>query len=258
VVVRKPPHMHSAPGSGQGDLCSWVFERYPEVKSAGGQGTRSPGEGGLLHRLDFETSGIVLFARNADAFYSLIHQQELGGFHKEYVAYCTVSSRCFPEGSVPRMGIPSGIEAASWLGPRGRLDAVYLAKLLCAERNDKPTVSCSFRPFGPKGSRVACLRPEPDLLKKAKIVYRSEILDCSANTAGKTMENGSVVLELRIGLSRGFRHQVRAHLAWIGLPIAGDSLYGGQSDERLRLFAVRLSFTHPVSGEAFSLSAEAL
>ena len=33
-------------------------------------------------------------------------------------------------------------------------------------------------------------------------------------------------LEMRVSLARGFRHQIRAHLAWMGLPLAGDSLYG--------------------------------
>ena len=64
-------------------------------------------------------------------------------------------------------------------------------------------------------------------------------------------------MEIRVGLSRGFRHQVRAQLAWIGLPISGDLLYGGRLDERLRLYAVGLSFTHPLTGNPMLLSAEA-
>ena len=60
-------------------------------------------------------------------------------------------------------------------------------------------------------------------------------------------------LEIRVALARGFRHQIRAQLAWIGLPIMGDPLYGGAEDDRLRLYAVALSFVHPATGQSITL-----
>jgi 23S rRNA pseudouridine1911/1915/1917 synthase len=258
IAVLKPTRMHSVPGLGEGDLCAWVFERYPEVREAGkgaGRTARSPVEGGLLHRLDYETSGIALFARENAAFASLLRQQERGSFHKEYIAFSHVSRESYPLGSVPQNGFPSGIEEDSWTGARERLDGASLAALLDAEEEGRPrVVSCSFRPFGPKGSRVACLRPETGKARKARVIYRSEILGYSASAARLDTRGGNSALELRIRLSRGFRHQIRAQLAWIGLPISGDSLYGGSSDERLRLYAVSLAFAHPVTGEELCLS----
>jgi 23S rRNA-/tRNA-specific pseudouridylate synthase len=88
--------------------------------------------------------------------------------------------------------------------------------------------------------------------KSAAAMYRSEILGCDVLEG--TEEDEGPELELRLSLSRGFRHQIRAQLAWIGLPIAGDTLYGGAPDERLRLYAIRLSFAHPASGRPFFIS----
>jgi 23S rRNA pseudouridine1911/1915/1917 synthase len=261
VAVIKPTRMHSVPGLGVGDLCAWIFERYPEVREVGkgaGRGARSPAEGGLLHRLDYETSGIALFARNTDAFVSLLDQQERGTFHKEYLAFSNVSPESYPLGSVPQAGFPGGVAEDAWTEARRGLDGASLAALLDAEvKGGSCVVSSSFRSFGPKGSRVACLRPDAGKAKKTGATYRSEVLGYSTSGARLDPMKGRFALELRIGLSRGFRHQIRAQLAWIGLPISGDSLYGGAADERLRLYAVSLAFSHPVTGKAFFLSTEA-
>jgi len=57
----------------------------------------------------------------------------------------------------------------------------------------------------------------------------------------------------------GRTHQLRVHMAAIGHPIPGDSLYGGMagaSPERLLLHASRLSFVHPISGEPLTFLSE--
>ncbi|WP_346660341.1 RluA family pseudouridine synthase [Nannocystis pusilla] len=50
-------------------------------------------------------------------------------------------------------------------------------------------------------------------------------------------------------LLTGRRHQARVHLAWLGLPILGDELYGGEPAERLYLHALRLDLSAAISGE---------
>jgi hypothetical protein len=266
VAVRKPPRMHSAPGLGGGDLCAWVFERYPEARGLEARpGAAKRGEGGLLHRLDYETSGLVLFARKATALASLLDQQARGLFYKEYVALTSPSRAGLPQGSVPLRGLPSGIEPKDWSEAREALDGPGLSALLGEAifggsgrvhdycRKGHCCVGSAFRPFGPKGARVACLAPDE---ASGNDIYQSDILGCSASFCirGGTPKG----VELRVGLARGFRHQIRAQLAWIGLPIRGDPLYGGETDERLRLYAVRLSFAHPETGSAMSLSSEDL
>jgi Pseudouridylate synthases, 23S RNA-specific len=264
IAVHKPPRMHSAPGQGSGDLCSWAFERYPEVARVRGRGSgQSQAEGGLLHRLDFETSGLVLFARDGEAFARLLEAQAAGAFRKEYAALCSAPLVEEPQGSRPRRGSPFGIDSVAWARARdeggyAESDASAMAALLGgACSGGRVGVECAFRPFGPKGGRVACLGEEAvssDAAKdSARPLYRSAILSCAALPfEGPAADRFGI----RVSLERGFRHQIRAQLAWIGLPICGDPLYGGRGDERLRLYAVALSFAHPASGESLRISFE--
>jgi hypothetical protein len=276
LVVYKPPRMHSSPGQGAGDLCAWIFERHPEVKldgdgaagdlaESGGDRSgllragRSRSEGGLLHRLDFETSGLVLFARSAEAYSCLLDQQSRGEFRKEYLALASPSRECRPSGSRPERGYPDYADPRVWDEARDALDAPALSELLAAAAagaGGQSLVRCAFRPYGPKGARVACLAPRdaerdaPTAARPEAPIYRSRILAASPRPAEG---GGPGIMELRVGLERGFRHQIRAQLAWIGLPIVGDPLYGDVPDSRLRLYAVRLSLIHPISGNAFSV-----
>lgn len=55
---------------------------------------------------------------------------------------------------------------------------------------------------------------------------------------------------------KAYRHQVRAHLAAVGAPILGDSLYGGEPGRRHYLHALELAFAHPVTGVALKVRAE--
>ena len=58
-------------------------------------------------------------------------------------------------------------------------------------------------------------------------------------------------------IDRGFRHQVRAHLAHLGLPIIGDPLYGAVippgAAPRMYLHACRIELAHPLSGERLTV-----
>lgn len=60
---------------------------------------------------------------------------------------------------------------------------------------------------------------------------------------------------LEVEIRSGARHQVRAHLAALGYPIAGDDLYGGSGADRLMLHASEIELTHPISGEAMLIAA---
>jgi 23S rRNA pseudouridine1911/1915/1917 synthase len=58
---------------------------------------------------------------------------------------------------------------------------------------------------------------------------------------------GFTYLEVRIGTGR--THQIRAHLASLGYPVAGDRLYGARPAERIFLHAWRIAFTTPATSE---------
>lgn len=252
LVVRKPCGMHTAPGREGGDLCSWVFERYPEVAavrppepSASIQ-QRDDREGGLVHRLDKETSGLVLFARTDRAFAALLRQQDEGRFYKEYRALCSAGGPGSPRGSRPAQGLPSFIEPTSWTRFRSQGDVEALASLVSSALTNyaELTIESAFRSFGPRGSAVACLGSGESLARRGGPVYRSEILE--ARITSVTIGNKAhIALELRLGLVKGFRHQLRAHLAWIGLPIIGDPIYSCLPAPRLFLNAERIAFPDP-------------
>ena len=77
IAVDKPAGLHTAPQgrAGEDTLLGRVLAAFPEIATLPG---RKPGEPGLLHRLDRETSGIVLVARTPEAFQRLIQDFAAG------------------------------------------------------------------------------------------------------------------------------------------------------------------------------------
>ena len=85
VIVDKPAGQPTAPRSGQelGTLANVLVGRYPEMQGVGYR----PLEPGLLHRLDTQTSGVVLAARLADVFDTLRAALVQGAIVKRYLAF---------------------------------------------------------------------------------------------------------------------------------------------------------------------------
>jgi 23S rRNA pseudouridine1911/1915/1917 synthase len=86
VVVDKPAGQPSAPldPGERGTLANAVLARYPETRSIG----FSPREPGLVHRLDTDTSGLLLVARTAKAFDALSRALKEGRLDKRYHLLC--------------------------------------------------------------------------------------------------------------------------------------------------------------------------
>ncbi|MFH2114585.1 MAG: pseudouridine synthase [Spirochaetota bacterium] len=242
IAVVKPAGMHSAPGSTPdgSSLAEWVFQRFPDT--AGIEG-RSKGEGGLVHRLDRDTEGLVLFALTEGFFTSMAGQAAAGDFKKSYLALAEPGCGGL-DGSRPLLSVPSGADDQLWMDALRRQDLERLAVMLSGSG-----IESRFRPFGPGSRRVACSIPSgPSSLKAwTRNSYLTQVEAARPREAGLLVD---------VRLTRGFRHQVRAHLAWVGLALEGDSLYGEgevSSDSRshkvgLRLLAYALSFTDPASG----------
>lgn len=82
LAVNKPAGLvvHSDGRTIESTLSDWVLKKYPSLKDVGGMHTLDSGRyaprAGILHRLDRETSGVILIAKNDNAFY-LIQRQFL-------------------------------------------------------------------------------------------------------------------------------------------------------------------------------------
>jgi len=202
VVVEKPAGVavHPlAPGEG-GTLANAVVARYPECAGA----SPEPREGGAVQRLDLETSGCVLFARDREAW-DLFHAQ---------------------------------------LSTRG-VEKVYLA--LAAGRITAGG-ACSV-PLAQRGGRAV---PAPDLLAEERLRAKG-LRARPAETRFEVVERFERHTLLRVRITTGVMHQIRAHLAFLGHPVAGDALYGGVAAAlpglgRHFLHATRLGFDAPDGG----------
>jgi len=174
VVVDKAAGVPSHPlREGElGTVANALVARYPEMRGVG----YSKREPGIIHRLDTDTSGVMLAARNQEAFEALRSQLKAGEIEKRYLARC--------QGVVPA---PITIDHPIANDPRDRRKV-----RVCTDARE-----------------IKRLRAQP---------ARTEVL------ASTPAAHGSLV-ELRANNAR--RHQIRAHLAAIGHPLLGDTLYGG-------------------------------
>jgi 23S rRNA pseudouridine1911/1915/1917 synthase len=205
VVVSKPagvPTHPLKPGE-TGTAAGGLLARYPEMAEVG----YSRREPGICHRLDNDTSGILLAARTKEAFDRLTAELKAGGIDKEYVALC-----------FGRLGAPRLVDFPIAGDPKN-------PRVVRVCQDPRDTIR-----LGGREALTEVLRSIP--------VGRFSRVDASARSAR--------------------RHQVRAHLAAIGHPLAGDELYGGPEVEGLDghfLHASMLAFTHPRTGERVEVRA---
>jgi 23S rRNA pseudouridine1911/1915/1917 synthase len=218
LVVYKPPRMHSSPQAFSTEsLLNWCVQGFPEVGELSG---RNKGEGGLLHRLDYETHGLMLLARSKLGMGALLEQHEQGKILKEYSALTGESGVAlsgFPK-EKPDLQLGNAIEIIS-----------------------------AFRAYGKGRKAVRPVLFGEDKKNMTVKFYITEILESNLfSYAGF-----GNCLSLRLRISKGFRHQIRCHLAWLGTPILNDALYGGAvfGNGCLALRACSLAFADPVTGE---------
>jgi 23S rRNA pseudouridine1911/1915/1917 synthase len=192
LVVNKPAGMvvHPALGHTSGTLVNAVLAHCPQVADVGGLE-----RAGIVHRLDKDTSGLILIAKDETTRAALQRQFKRRQVAKTYLALV--------EGQVqPREGV---IEA-----PVGR---------------DKR-----------QRKQMAVVRRG----REARTMYRA--VEYFAD---------HTLLEVRPHTGR--THQVRVHLAWLGYPVVGDTVYGRRRQRLLSdrhfLHAAQLRFTHPTVGE---------
>jgi len=215
AVIFKPPKMHSVPlAKKSGDtLLEWYASVFPPLID-------------LLHRLDFETHGLALAAKNLKTKEFLKAAQDRDEFVKEYSAVCISAVSISP---IPASGFPPPPFSTGEFS------------------SEKPLlIESYFRPFGPGRKQV---RPVTDVGKKHRELARDRGGFYCTELIGK---NGNV---FTVRIKRGFRHQIRCHLCWLGFPVKNDPLYGEQitgSGERgiLALRAHALFFPDPSTGKS--------
>jgi 23S rRNA pseudouridine1911/1915/1917 synthase len=171
-------------------LVSAVIAKYPE------QSKLEPFlEAGLIHRIDNDTSGIVLFARNKNSLEIFKELNRKGEINKYYLAIV--------EGT---------------LTGRGKIN------FLIAHH--------------PKNEQKMLV---PIHEREAK---RSKARE--AETEYRTIKAGKQFSLVLLKIHKGARHQIRVHLATLGHPIVGDTLYGSkETAPRYLLHARKIQFTSP-------------
>jgi len=233
VITHKPPRKHSAPlaGSAGTNILAWCIEKFPEIADLPG---RKAGEGGLLHRLDYETQGLVLVARTLQGMDVLLGQQREGKIIKEYSAIVSQSHDLLPGFPLVGPELPHLVLSGEY-----NADGLFWIK-------------SAFRPYGPGRKAVRPILFETQQGENKLKRYITEILEF------QHLPNGLISLHLRI--LKGFRHQIRCHLAWLGLPILNDGVYGGTvyGNGLLALRADSLIFSDPSTGQERSYSIPSL
>lgn len=214
LVVNKPPGMlvHPTRGQYRGTLANGVIYAW---RSRGLNRPFRP-----LHRLDRDTSGLVLIAKNRFA-----HQRLSGDLRAD--------------GDARQREAPRSEE---WEENRGGrlVRREYLAIVEGRLPADRGILDL---PVGRDPQHPGRRRIDP-AGKPARTRFEVEAWAPEATL-------------VRVVLETGRTHQIRVHLAAIGHPLVGDALYGRPSEwiGRQALHAVRLHFRHPRSGEAVEVEA---
>ncbi|MGR3795458.1 RluA family pseudouridine synthase [Vannielia sp. SX4] len=230
VVVNKPAGMvvHPAPGSPRGTLVNALLHHFGgELSGVGGE--KRPG---IVHRIDKDTSGLLVVAKSDAAHHGLAEQFEAHTARRHYLALCYG----IPDGSEPRL---RGIKGTHF-EPDGTL---RITTQLARHKTDRQRQAVCFT-----GGRHAVTR--------VQVVER--------------LQEVAALVQCR--LETGRTHQIRAHMSHIGHGLIGDPVYGGrrklseravgaEAAEAVRAFsrqalhAASLGFAHPVEGTEMDFAA---
>nr|WP_315442789.1 pseudouridine synthase [uncultured Treponema sp.] len=260
-----------SPAEYERDIQEVQADNKPEIRSAGRRIREAQVRGkkaieaGLLHRLDTDTRGLVLFAKDQAVYDFLAARQEAGQMIKTYCAFVKPS----PSQAMEYNGYGFNATELSTLKELSAAQRVIAAQEQVVVQEPVAaqlplTLESQFRNFGPGAKRVAPVVSGSRHYKKDGRLYTTVIetidilpspIDGNDTVPETVCESLSPppLIRLCCRLSRGYRHQVRAHLAAAGLPIVGDPLYAPQGAEAspeaaqvsLQLYAVSLAFPDP-------------
>jgi 23S rRNA pseudouridine1911/1915/1917 synthase len=198
LAINKPPFLSvfKENQNQEKTLIEYLIEQKPELKKVQG-----PPRWGLLHRLDKNTSGVLLIAKNERALTFFQDQFKKRQVKKNYLAL--VVGNVQEEGTIETL--------------IGR---------------DKKN---------PKKQRVFSLI-DPEAIRKGLRF---------AKTSYKVIERFGSFTLLKVIPETGRKHQIRAHLAYLHHPIAGDEIYGFKNQPRPQ--GLKRQFLHAQSLELKNL-----
>ncbi|MCR5317497.1 MAG: hypothetical protein K6E22_04650 [Treponema sp.] len=201
AVIIKPRGTASAPlYEGDPSAYTQAASRFPELNNVKG---KKECEHGLLHRIDTDTEGLLLIASSQDFYDYMQGVQEEGNFIKSYKAIC---------------------HHRAYL-PEGYTEEPHDAKSIIAKGYANVQVKSMFRPYGIKNREV---RPVTSASGKAAVRKAAPAwytTDITLKQKDKDTFSAYCIL------TKGYRHQVRCHLSWLGFPIEGDPLYSAEEKE---------------------------
>jgi len=229
IVVNKPSGLLAVPGRGddkQDCLVSRVRRLFPDTI-----------EQPSVHRLDMDTSGLMVLAFTAESQRSLSMQFEQGKVNKKYIAVL--------DGALVKMGEKAGQDGAlvQFGDPRNQDDEVSDASFVNEGRLElKFRLDVDNRPH----------QIYDPLYGKAGITFWRRLRIWKYKNRNVT--------SVEFIPHTGRTHQLRLASSdphGFGLPIVGDNLYGHQDEgQRLLLHSSYLSFEHPVTGRRMEFTCE--
>ena len=230
MVVDKPAGMLSVPGKAESvrsefsDSANISVEEYfannSKLKIQNSKFLKA------AHRLDMDTSGLLVLARTEEAYVELQRQFASRETVKRYEAVLS---------GVPTQNSKLKTQNSS-TQPSGCLEAISLP--LIADINDRPR------------QRVDMEHGKPALTLYNIVEVRAVDANTAVAYTTKKVDKGRTLIHLYPKTGR--THQLRVHCAHpLGLacPILGDPLYGIERADRMYLHAAELTFRHPVTGE---------
>ncbi|MBI4596856.1 MAG: RluA family pseudouridine synthase [Candidatus Omnitrophica bacterium] len=218
LVVNKPPGLvvHPAPGHWEGTLVNAILWHLASRKVARSQGRKeSLDRAGIVHRLDKDTSGLLLVAKTAQAQLSLSRQLKARTVKRRYLAAV--------EGHLP-------LNTGTINAPLGR-HATHRKEITVRHLGGRSAVT-HYRVL--HRDNVECRMSNVDSsfgIRHSKLAY--SVVD--------------------IALETGRTHQIRVHMAHLGYPVLGDLTYGKRPASfwhslgitRQLLHAYAIQFQHP-------------
>ena len=220
LVISKPSGLPTAPLSAQdtNNALYLAAQTFPEIFSVNG---KKEIENGLIHRIDTVTEGLILIATTQNAYENFINQQKNNNFTKFYTAICQKNqnkNEGFPD--FPQQNI------------------FY---------QNEFKIQSYFRYFGPGRKEV---RPVP--IESLNKTQQKKVEGTSIYTTNvKIISEQNDTVKVECNITKGFKHQVRCHLAWANLPIKNDPIYNKNANppEQIAFYASKLQFLHPITNQ---------